>query len=236
MIIKYPTKFYVAMLPHGDSPGNVIYTISDNDPPTYNENFFQLPLDQEIRKLPDRVYNKQSNRSFNGKLVFDIIIPGQSVDESGSFQYEIGQILDFTTTDNTTVVDSYNIDTVEMRQNLWTVDYEIAGLSDTEYQELLSAASTKYDSISLQIADIGTQINGITTNISSVQANINSSTKLLNSLLLVFGEGYPTVIKVQNKINEYEVQNTELINTMNILQEQLTTLTNEQNNIREVIR
>lgn len=235
MIIKYPTKFYNSLLPTGNNPGNVIYTISNNEPPKYNESFFQLPLDQEIRKQPERVYSKQDNRTFNGKLVYDIATPGQSIDGSGDQQFEIGQILEFTT-DTTTNVDSYNVSSVEMRQDLWTVDYAKSGINDNEYKELIDAANTKYESITKEISSIGTEINNNIDNISLVQANINQSTKLLSSTILVLGNSHPTVAKIQAKINGYESEKAALSDNMAILQSRLAELTDEQNAVREVIR
>jgi hypothetical protein len=236
MIIKYPTALYKSIIPTSpDVSGNITYTISSESPPKYDNNLLQLPLDQEIRTYPDRIYTKDTARKFNGKLVFDMTIPSKSTDGSNSKQFEIGQTLDFTDSSSTNV-DGYNLESIELRQDLSVVDYSRYGLNDDEYEELINTARKQMDSITLEISKTGSDLNINNDSIMKNQADINQSTKLYNSTVLVLGESHPSSIKIKTKIDEYNIEKTSLIDNRQILQDKLQSLRDELDKIREVVR
>lgn len=235
MIIKYPTGLYAPILPLDNEYGNITYTISTQAPPESVENFQQLPKDQAIRKLPPKVYDKNSVRQFLGNLVFDISIVAKSINGSGSKQYEIGQILDFSTAPSVSA-DPYNLDSIELRQDTSVVDYVKFGLDIDEVSTLVNEAQLMLNDLSLQITQTGTLLARNDDQIRLNQSNINQAEKLLANIIAVLGATSSSAIKVNNKIDGYELEKTQLIATRATLQTSLDGLRDQQNIVREVVR
>lgn len=235
MIIKFPTGLYDTILPQVGEYGNITYTISTQDPPVSTEDFLQLPKDQQIRKLPARMYDKNAGRKFLGNLVFDISIIAKSIDGSGSKQYEIGQVLDFETVAQP-ATDPYNLDSIELRQDTAVVDYVKFGLDADEVSELVNEAQVMLNDLSNQITQTGTLLARNADQIRLNQSNINQAGKLLANIIAVLGETSSSAIKVQTKINGYTVEKDELIAERATLQTELDGLRDQQNTVREVVR
>ena len=130
MIITAPTGLYTPVLPTRPSdPGNITYTISTESPPRSPETFVQLPASEEIRRDPEPVFDKEQKRVFAGELIYDITVTSEARTGSGVRQFEVGEILEFSE-EETVETDPYNLDDIELRQDLKVIDYEGAGLSD----------------------------------------------------------------------------------------------------------
>lgn len=235
MIINYPTALYRPILPDSGESGNISYTISTQSPPKSGELFLQLPIDQEIRKSEERIYTKQQKRSFIGNLIFDIIKPGKSIEGSGSKQFEIGQVLDFTETDIESS-DPYNLEQIELRQDTSVVDYERYGMTKDEYNELLGMSRIKMDDLTKQINNVGTQINDAQDKLRLNQSDINQSTKLYNNIVTVLGSSHQSAIKLQNVINNLKNDRIKLQESLNNYQNELQILRDELQRVREVVR
>lgn len=235
MIISSPTALYKPILPGPNDPGNITYTISDNDPPRSKSVFLQLPRSEEIRKQPPRVYSKYDNRKFASSLIFSITTPALSTEGNGVKNFEIGQFLDFT--DNTDQQpDPYSLDSIELRQDTNVVDYNKYGLSKDEYTNIVNIAEKKMDEITTNINLVGTQLNDNKENISSNQANINESTKLYNNIVLILGASSEEANKVKAKIDGYNAYATKLLDERNTLLATLDSLRTDLSNVREVVR
>lgn len=235
MIINFPTGLYRSILPASDEYGNITYTISTQSPPVSVEDFLQLPKDQQLRKLPAKVYDKNGIRKFLGSLVFDITVVGKSIDGSGSKQYEIGQVLDFEEVVEA-IADPYNLDSVELRQDTAVVDYVKFGLTKEEAADLINQAQIQLNALSLQIAQVGTLLARNDSLIQLNQSNINQAQKLLANITAVLGATNPSAIKVQSKIDGYDAEKVALIADRATLQTQLDELRTQQGIVREVVR
>lgn len=235
MIINYPTALYKPILPGSTDPGNVTYTISNNDPPRSKSVFLQLPRSEEIRKSPPRVYSKYDNRKFVSDLIFSITAPSLSTEGSGSKNFEIGQFLDFTT-EESSQPDPYSLESIELRQDTNVVDYSKFGLSKDEYSNIVSIAEKKMDEITKNINLVGTQLNDNKENISSNQSNINEATKLYNNIVLILGDSSEEAKKVKTKIDSYNIYAAKLLEERDVLLSTLDSLRADLSNVREVVR
>lgn len=236
MIITAPTGLYTPILPRSaNDPGNYTFTISDQPPPRSRETFVQLPLPEIAKKLPDRVYTKQQKRKFLGRLVYDIIVPSPSVSNSGVSQFDIGDILEFGGGDSESS-DSFSLSKELLRQDLKEIDFEVAGLTSNEYNQLVSASEIRIEQITGLIAEVSSDINTNNGLIRSNQANINNLNSLLDNIILVLGENSTQASKVKNKLDSLIEEKSELLNERSNLQNYLSDLRDELQKVREVVR
>lgn len=236
MIITAPTGLYSPILPQSPSdPGNYTFTISNQPPPKSNGTFIQLPLVEQLRPLPPRVYTKIEKRVFLGSLVYNITVPGPPVTGSGSSQFEIGQVLEFSD-ENISSSDPYSMKIEELRQDLKVVDFTTAGLSQNEYDELKTASESRMDDITASISEVSSELNSNTDSIQRNQANINSSTSLLNNIILVLGDNSLQAIKVKARLDEFKLIKNDLLESRVLLQSTLDSLRSELQVVREAVR
>jgi len=236
MIITAPTGLYEPILPQSPSdPGNYTFTISNQPPPKSSGTFVQLPLVEQLRQAPPRVFTKTEKRFFLGSLVYNITVPGIPATGSGAPQFEVSQVLEFTDEDLSSS-DPYSMKSEELRQDLKVVDYTTAGLSEDEYDELKLASENKIDSITSSIASVSSELNSNADSIQRNQANINNSTSLLNNIILVLGSDSFQAVKVKNRLEEFQIVKVELINERKLLQSSLDSLRSELQIVREAVR
>jgi hypothetical protein len=195
----------------------------------------QLPDTVALRPSPERVYTKLEKRAFNGKLVFDIAVPGLSTEDSTAQQFEIGQVIEFSDVQSPST-DPYELDSVEIRQDTFVVDFERHGLSKKDAEELVKQSTARMDELTKEISDVGNQLKDNSGLIKSNQADINQSTKLLANIILIQGEDSSSANKVRDKLDEYVNTKNELLEERNRLQDELQTLRDEQQRIRETVR
>lgn len=236
MIITAPTGLYDPILPISpEDPGNFTFTISGQPPPRSSETFVQLPLPEIIKKLPDRVYTKQQKRQFFGKLVYDITYSGPSASGSGVSQFDIGDVIEFSD-DDIESSDSFTLSKEILRQDLKEIDFETIGLTDEEYQELVSASELKIEQITSDISEVSSKINTNNSLIRTNQADINNAKSLLENIILVLGNSSVQAIKVKNKLDLLVDDKSDLISEREELQSNLSSLRDELQKVREVVR
>lgn len=234
MIISNPTGLYTPILPKSGEVGNITYTISTQDPPRSQEIFVQLPLSEEIRKSPDRIFTKIQKRRFYGQLLYDITIPGPSDEGSGNKQFEIGEVLEFT--DQDLEADFYELSRIELRQDLKVVDFSIAGLTEEEYNELVLGSEKKINELSDEINKIGQNIKVNSSNISENQSAINNSNNILENIIVVLGLNHPSAGKVKQNIENLQEERNKLLKEREGLQFILDDLRSQLQRVRESVR
>lgn len=234
MIINAPTGLYSPILPGINESGNITYTISNNNPPRSPETFIQLPSSEEIRKLPNPIWTKNEKRQFYGSLIFNISIPSESSVAFADDKFDIGQVLEFS--DSELESDPYTLNKIELRQDLKVVDFNSAGLTEEEYDELVSASEKRIDELTNEINIKANRLKDNADNISHNQALINNSNDILDNILIVFGDDHPSAEKVRNKISELEIEREELISNRSILQDELDDIRSKLQKVRESVR
>lgn len=236
MIINAPTGLYNSVLPVSpNDSGNITFTISNNNPPRSGITFIRLPPSEEFKQQPPRVYTKLQKRSFYGSLIYNITKSGPSGSGSGNSQFEIGEVLDFVDSLNQET-DPYELEVITLQQNTKVPNYEVAGISQDEYNEIVIASESKIEELTLSIRRISTDIKNNTSEISLNQSSINQSTVLLNNTIAVLGEDSSIALKIKNNIKLLETEKTGLLQTRTTLQIELDLLRVELQKVREAVR
>jgi chromosome segregation ATPase len=240
MIISAPTGLYLPILPKSPSEsGNISYVISNNDPPRSSTTFIQFPGFERIFRESDLVYDKEEKRVFAGELIYDITKPSESIKGSGVAQFEIGQVLEFSeesVSTDSSEVDTYNLDRLELRQDLKAIDYESVGLSKSDYEELVSASLKRLNEITDEIGSVGASLKSNNSLILKNQADINNANSLLNNIEAILGATHASADKVRQTLEDLESTKSELLSERQSLQLELASLRDELNKVREVVR
>ena len=236
MIITAPTGLYKSILPQNPSDaGNFTFTISDQPPPRSGESFVQLPLPEIGKQLPDRVFTKLQKRVFYGELVYDITVSGPGTTGNGTSQFEVGQVLNFVDQEEE-LVDPFELDSIELRQDLKVVDFEAAGLNEEDYAELRLASEKRLEELTLEIAIVSTELKSNADSIQSNQANTNNSASLLANIVIVLGDDSSQANKVKDNIESLQEEKDELLSSRDESQSSLSDLRDELQRVREVVR
>lgn len=236
MIINAPTGLYIPILPTGPSdPGNITFTISNNDPPRSGTTFIRLPPSEEFKPAPARVFTKLEKRQYYDKLIFNITTSGPSKSGSGNPQFEIGEVLDFTDEDNTNT-DNYELGNITLQQDTKVPNYSVAGISQDEYNAIVLASEKKIEELTLEIRQISTELKDNGSLISLNQSSINQSTLLYENTVVVLGDSSSIATKIKNNITALQKSKDELLQTRNSLQNQLDSLRTELQKVREAVR
>lgn len=236
MIITAPTGLYKPLLPQSpQDSGNITFIISNNSPPRSKEIFLQLPTSELVRREPEPEFNKEEKRVFAGPLIYDVTTASTTIKGSGSRQFEIGELLEFEDFDDEEV-DTYSLNSINLRQDLKVIDYSLVGLSEEEVEELKINSLIKQNKITNEISDLSSRLKNNNSLILNNQSDINNSQHIYHSIVAVLGEDHPSAKKAKFKMQEYEQFKNELLSDRKELQLSLDNLREELNNVREVVR
>jgi len=187
MIIRFPTGLYesVGQIPTGQASGNITWTISTEDPMrAASASFLKLPLAEEIRPTPERIFSNEQRRSQLGELVFTITEGRRVEPGSNTKLFEVGQQLSFDDIVSSTAVTRAIIPgTIEIQHNTNILDLQNAGLTEDQIDEITVQARARQDELSDLIADLQVEIKGIEVRITENQKQINETNKILQAVL-----------------------------------------------------
>lgn len=236
MIINAPTGLYIPILPIGPGdPGNITFTISDNSPPRSGTTFIRLPPSEEYKSSPARVYTKLEKRRFYSSLLFNITVAGPSSTGSGNPQFEIGQVLDFVDASEEQA-DPYEMSEITLQQNTKVPDFEVAGISQDEYNRIVRASEERIEAITISIREVSTDLKNNSSAIKLNQSSINQSVALYDNTVIVLGGTDPIALKIKDNIEQLEREKTGLLEERDELQERLDLLRIELQKVREAVR
>lgn len=185
MIIKYSTGQYADVLPKVPSDSNsVTFTISNTEPPRSGLYYPQLPIGLVSRKRSPRSIDLVARRANLGQLVFTISKSNRSEDNDTKKQYEIGQILEFDTT-NTAPVDPMLVSmTTEIRHDTNLIDYSAMGLSEAEISVINDATLLTQDGITKRLNEVKQLRLDAENNINRNQKTLNEINKAIGALTI----------------------------------------------------
>lgn len=244
MIISAPTALYDSLLPQNpEDGGDVIFTISSNDPPRSSNTLFQLLRSEELLTLPAKTITKKERRGRLGDLIFTVNVGSQNFVGSGTKSFEVGQLLDFDdVVEDTQVSTLFVPDVLELQQNTNKLNLESMGLSDDEITLLTDNAEKQLES------SLGTY-NTIKTDISDKEAEISSNQKLINetrkakeaaqtvfSVSTDLTSGNIIIDKLDQKEEELLLERDMLLAQLNELRDNANEIYEEILHIREIVR
>ncbi len=238
MIIDFPTALY---LPDPNFPkkpsdvGNVTFEISSTNPPRTSVAVPPLFKSDELRPLPDRIYNPQQRLISLGEFQSTVSYVALSIAASGMKSFEVGEVLEFTSA-TTNIAELAIPDTIDLVQNTNMIDYAAIGLNIDQVNRIVSQARQEYDAL---LVDINQTKVSIATNEILVQNNqklINEVVKTRSAVEGLFGTDDSIAQQLLAKEVALNDTNTALINEINSLTSAAETMYNRLLEIREVVR
>ncbi len=169
MIIKYPTGFYADILPIDlNQEGNITFTVSDNKPPRAELTFPQIPTGLYYKRR-----KPISADRYVTEPVYYVSTANSSTLNNNTQQFEVGQILDITTTDFPNVTPINTTLKFDSVHNLNYLNYQEMGLS----QEEINTINTNSQPIFLSLID---KLNVSKAEVQTYDIDINKYQKQIN--------------------------------------------------------
>jgi uncharacterized protein YeaC (DUF1315 family) len=201
MIVRFPTALYRSVIPSvPDSPGNVTYTISTTDPPRNNRTAIIIPPAIELKKWPEVILTQDQRRQFLGAQIFTVTKSTVNRASSGMKQHEVGEVLEFSDEDVTTLDPMAVAPALEIRHDTNQFDYGLLGLSESQQETLTAASTTAYRSLVVTLNGLRTQRAAIEADINQNQKQQNEATKVLAAVDTVTAN--PALIEIRAKLQD----------------------------------
>lgn len=195
MIINHPTGLYKTVLPDSpESSANIIYTISNQDPPRSALSFLQLSRNVDISRTDTKI----SNKTLAGDAVYSVTKGDKNQIISGVEYYKFGSTFGF---DDVEILLSKEQVTnkLENRHDIGSIDYEAIGVDK----------STIDPDLFVQLQDYKAELSSLQEQYNNLYIQINNNIKLSNEISLAI-----------DGLNTLKNPSDNIINTKNDLAEQ----------------
>jgi hypothetical protein len=242
MIISFPTALYLPKLPTDEKSGNVTFLISSEDPPRPQTSTLQLFRGEEVKPLPHRIFTEEDRLKVLGELVATISTGATRSVGLGSKAFEVGQIIEFAEIEDESVEPTTNLspDGIDLQHNTNILDLESAGLSESEIDQLLASAKTRFDALIIEFKGLQSTIKELRIKIDGNQRLINEARKAQSATRTAFNIGVSDSNDILDKLEQREadllVERDELITAFNQANEDSIQAYNEIIELKEVIR
>ena len=179
MIISYPTASYLPVIPQvASDDGNITYTVSMTAPPNGPLTEVQLPAAIEQRQRAPINTLKPG-----GQRVYTNTLSNASSIGSAKKQFEVGQILEFATTEESTLQPMLVSNTLEVRHDTNILDLSSLGVSQANITAINNTADTQFTNLNIQLNSIRQARIDTETDISENQKNQNETQKAIDALV-----------------------------------------------------
>jgi len=201
--------------------GNVIYTISNEDPKRSNALVVQLPVAEEIRKRPGIVYNDKDRRVAFGELIYTLIEANRTETGTNRKLFDVGEILEFDD-DDIVIPDQMKIPKqVDIQHNTNLLDLEDIGLSVDEINSVITQVENRKKELENKVAEFQSLISNNQTLIQENQKKLNETHKAMNAVKIAFNDASnPIVLKLLAHVEELSNERDTLIATVNSLNDE----------------
>ena len=214
MIISYPTALYLSVIPKvASDKGNITYTISMSSPPQGPLREIQLPAAIERRQREPINLIKPE-----GKRVYTNTLSGASSIGSAKKQYEVGQILEFTTAVESILQPMLVANALEIRHDTNILDLLSLGLSQSEIDAINASADAQFASLNDSLSIARQERIDTETAISENKKSQNETQKAIDALtqLVILDNTLQSVLDaLQLKLSEYVAQAEMLVAAAN---------------------
>jgi hypothetical protein len=242
VIISFPTALYHPNLPTDDESGNVTFLISSEDPPRPQTSTLQLFRGEEIKPLPHRIFTDEDRLKVLGELVATVSSGATISVGLGKKAFEVGQLLEFNEVEDETAEPTTNLspDGIDLQHNTNILDLESAGLSETDIDQLLASAKTRFDALIIEFKGLQSTIKELRIKIDGNQRLINEVRKANTATRTAFSIGASDSNAILDKLEQREaellIERDELINAFNTANEESILAYNELVELKEVVR
>jgi len=228
MIITAPTGLYKGILPSGGAVGNITYTISTQGPPRANITVLQLPVAEELRVAPDKIFDDDERRAQFGELIFSVVQSNKGLFGSNIKAFEVGEVLNFEVSppdEELTTVQSP--EDIEIQHNTNLLNLDSLNLTDEEIAQLNQQSEDKQRELEAQFAQKQDELKSFDVDIREKQKTINENCKVLKAVRTILGisDGQTSDDPVFQKL---------IVNETNF-QEELETLISDRNVVAQEV-
>ena len=197
MIIEFPTGLYITEFPQSaEDSTSITYLVSSTDPPRSEQIFVQVPVAEQLRSLPDKVFSKAENRAVLGEFLFSISGATNSEAGSNKKKFEVGEILDFETETLPELINTEVPFNLDLLQDTNLLDLESLGLTDAEIIALTASAEKAFAELIVSLNSTLEQVANNRIAIEENQKSINEARKAKEAALVVAGTGSSIVEKL----------------------------------------
>lgn len=182
MILKFPTAYFVSVLPQQPSDvGNVTYTCSGDSPPRPNVTAIQITAALAARKRPPLLLTDWERRDTRGQRLFTVSSSGPSGPAAGTLQYEVGEVLDFVTGIPLVIDPALVQPELQIRHDTNLLDLVSMGLSADEIGQLQKDAFDTHAALTASLNALIAQHADLEMQITDNQKALNETTKALEA-------------------------------------------------------
>ena len=210
------------VLPTEYSSGNVIFTISNNEPPRTQTSTLQLPYASTIRVRESGI-SDQERRLTVGDLIFTVTTGLQQNPGSNKKAFEVGQFLEFgDQTSPSGEILNVPVDIV-IQHNTNLLDLESSGLNNDQISDLLEQSVNKFNELKKSLAVLQSEASNISVKIVENQKSINEQNKIINVAKIITGTNSVIYIELTAKLALLQQEQS------NLLAYQMTNKTETEN-------
>lgn len=181
MILRQQTGLFKSILPKSPSDsGNVVFRISDNNPPRSVLVFKQIPSGVKNKSRDPRFADEELRRANRGGLM---LINKSNINSSvvhGNNLYFPGQILEFTDVESERISDANSM--LETTHDQHVIDPASIDLSDEQLNTITDSARESHAQLLMQLEALQKQQSQLKVTISSNQKIINECDRVLASI------------------------------------------------------
>jgi hypothetical protein len=205
MIINYPTALYASVIPStASNSGDTTFTISMTSPPSNTLSEIQLPAYTELRK---RLAINQTPPS--GQRVYTNTMSSAAIIGSAKKQFEVGQILEFDTAEESTIKSMLVSNSLEVRHDTNILDLSSLGVSEADITIINNSALVQFTNLNTKLNAIRQSRIDTETDISENQKSQNETKKAITALeqLVISDSSLQSILdSLRTKLAEFVVQ------------------------------
>jgi len=178
VIINYPTALYLAVIPQSASDnGNVTYIVSMTSPPNGPLTEIQLPAAIEFRQRVPIDKKKP-----DGQRVYTNTLSNASSIGSAKKQFEVGQILEFGASEESTLQPMLASNPLQIRHDTNILDLSSLGVSQADITAINNSADSQFTTLNSELSVVRQARIDIETDITENQKNQNETKKAIAAL------------------------------------------------------
>ncbi len=191
MILRAPTGLYANVIPTGESPGNITFTISTQLPPRDSVLALKIPTGLIAPNLEQTVYS----RAVYGELIYTVTSSARSNTGNNIKQFETGEILEFDAPPLTVDVDPMLVNPQSQQiHNLNYIDFLALGLDAADVAAIGSAATESSQKLIKELNSYRQLRMDADQEISSAQKQINDIGRAITALKATEDDSISAVI------------------------------------------
>lgn len=236
MIITYPTGLFSTILPKQSTDAtSVTYTISGSPPRT--ELLFQKIPPGELNGKQFQSADRYSTRYLLGELAFTSSTSSRTQSGSTSKQYEVGQVLEFTSTSQVQANQLLVSQNFDIQHDTNVIDYSKFGWTSDQIDALNKASQVKYENLRIVLEQTKQAYYNTNVLINENQKDINETQKALNAVSVINDASLTSLIdNLNQRLSALNTMKIELVASLNDISTEASGLADQLRQLAQIVR